>query len=640
LTNRFIARTSSTAATAALVLLATIPARADAPLVALYQGETIRFTHVAQNSGRLAIGVQDPGFAALLHNAGAWLTWKPGERYVLITTSVPAVISFALGDRRYDAGPIALQAAFAPYERGNEVYLPFDEVLGALGLALRQDGNVKVLQPQLAALDVRESDGRVTLAAHGGGPLHLRVVQQSAAAMTYAFDGVGTTLSGTRKIGAGGVRSVQISVSGTVSEPTTLVTVRLETGATAQAPQNNGDRDVALSFSAASSGPQAVAEESPTPEPAPPEDNAPSASSAATVTGVTTEPNADGATVTITVNGSAIYEWHRLRDPDNRFWVDIKNAQLAGPPIELSTSSPIVSVRARQTDPSTVRIALSLDGSKPIEVTPSVTGLTLQVGGEDVADAPRSGGGSLGSLISASGPNAASPVTPVTPVTPAPADTSSGDLASPDENNWKFGPRSGYVPTNPRLIVIDPGHGGSDVGTQHGGLREADLTLDMAKRLRDILIARGWQVKLTRESDVDVYAPNDSARDELQARVDVANNAGARLFVSIHANAYINSGPYGTTCYISKPDDVAFARSVETHLAADGTKDDGVIKSHLYVTYHTRMPAVLVETAFLTNPSDYALLASAQWRQKVAQEIADGIGEYARAYPVPNQPAQ
>jgi N-acetylmuramoyl-L-alanine amidase len=225
-------------------------------------------------------------------------------------------------------------------------------------------------------------------------------------------------------------------------------------------------------------------------------------------------------------------------------------------------------------------------------------------------------------------------------VTPAPLDNTGEDYSSSDGTAWKFAPRPHYVPTNPRLIVIDPGHGGSDRGTIHGGVAEADLTLDMAKRLRDLLVARGWEVKMTRDTDVDVYAANDSAHDELQARVDVANSAGARLFVSIHANAFIKSGPYGTTTYISKPDDVAFARIVERDLAADGTKDDGVVKSHLYVTYHTRMPAVLVETAFLSNPSDYALLTSAAWRQKVAQEIADGIGEYTRQYPVPNQPAQ
>ncbi|MGA7354624.1 MAG: N-acetylmuramoyl-L-alanine amidase, partial [Candidatus Cybelea sp.] len=130
------------------------------------------------------------------------------------------------------------------------------------------------------------------------------------------------------------------------------------------------------------------------------------------------------------------------------------------------------------------------------------------------------------------------------------------------------------------------------------------------------------------------------AHQELQARVDVANRIGARLFVSIHVNAFINSGPYGTTTYISKPDDVALAQVVERHLASDGTKDDGIVKSHLYVTLHTKMPAVLVETAFLSNPSDYALLTSAAWRQKVAQEIADGIAQYAQEHPVPNQPAQ
>jgi N-acetylmuramoyl-L-alanine amidase len=618
-----------------LALLAASPARADAPLVALYQGQTIRFTHVLQTSGGLAVGVADPGFAALLRDAGAWLTWKQGERYILITTSVPTVISFAIGDRRYDVGPIALQASFAPYERGSEVYLPLNELLGALGLALRQDGAVKLLQPQLAALDVHNDGGRLTITAHGGAPLHPRIVQESADAITYAFDGVGTTLAGTRKIGTGGVRALQVSVTGGVRNPTTLVTVRFDAGTVAAVPQNTGGRDVTLAFSGAEAAPQSVAEESPTPEPAPPSDNETSpAPGAAVVNAVTTAPSDNGATVTVAVSGSAVYEWHRLRDPDNRFWVDIKNAQLSGPPVDQSATSPIDSLRVRQIDQSTVRIALTLDGSKPVTVTPSVSGLILEVGAEEVADVPRAGGGSLGNLISASEQNP-----PL--VTPAPIEnTESGDAGGGDQSGWKFGPKNGYVPTNPRLIVIDPGHGGSDPGSQHGGLREADLTLDMAKRLRDLLIARGWQVKLTHETDVDVYAPNDSAHDELQARVDVANNAGARLFVSIHANAFINSGPYGTTTYISKPSDVAFAKIVETHLAADGTKDDGTIKAHYYVTYHTRMPAVLIETAFLTNPSDYALLASSAWRQKVAQEIADGIAQYAQQYPVSNQPAQ
>jgi N-acetylmuramoyl-L-alanine amidase len=640
--SRFIAPIGSAALAAIVALASAAPARADAPLTAIYQGQTIRFTHVDSKGGAPAVGVNDPGLATLLHDTDAVLTWKAGERYVLITTSVPTVVSFAIGDRRYDIGPIVLQAAFAPYLKGNEAFLPFSEALRGLDLALREDGATKVLQPQLATLEVRASRDRVTLLAHGGAPLHPRVVAQSPSAITYAFDGVGSALAGTRQVNAGGVRSLQIATSGTVRAPVTTVTVALQSGASAHASQNNGERDVVLAVTAAKASPQSIAQESPTPEPEPSvtenagngsDTNTAPANGPAMVTGVTAQPSDTGATITIAVNGNASYAWHRLRDPDNRFWVDIKSAQLQGPPIDQAAPSPAVSMRVRQIDAATVRVALTLGQANTVAVTPSVNGLKIDVGNEQVSDdSARSGGGTIGSVVSSSEQNPAL-------VTPAPGNAQSYP-ASSEDGGWKFGPRSSYVPTNPRLIVIDPGHGGSDSGSQHGALKEAELTLDMAQRLRDILVARGWQVKLTRDTDVDVYAPNDSAHDELQARVDVANKAGARLFVSIHANAFINSGPYGTTCYISKPEDVPLARMVEANLAQDGTKDDGVIKSHLYVTYHTRMPAVLVETAFLTNPSDYALLASPAWRQKVAQEIADGIGQYTRAYPVSNQAAQ
>jgi len=632
--NRYIATIGSIVAVLGLLAL---PARADAPLRAVYRGQTISFTHVATTAGATAIGVGDPGFQTLLRVTGAQLTWRTGERYILISTPVPTVVSFAIGDRRYDVGPIALQASFAPFLRGTEAYLPLTELLGSLDLAMRQDGSTNVLQPQLAAFDVRQDGNVVVLSAHAGAPIRPRIVRQSGDSITYAFDGVGTALSGTKNINIGGVRTVDVRSSGGVRTPATQVTVQLAPGTAAQPARSDGTGDVTLTFAGANNAtsagsPAQTADlNSPTPEPAPGANNGPTL-----VTGVTVTPGDDGASVAIAVSGDASYEWHRLRAPDNRFWIDIKNAQLQGPPIEQNESSPLVSMRVRQVDSSTVRIALSLEGQQSINFLPSTNGLTVQIGAQEVADAPRSGNGSVGSIVSVAQQNAA-------PVTPAPEDAANSAWSNPQDSTWKFGsagPRSKYVPTNPRLIVIDPGHGGSDPGSQHSGLGEATLNLDTAKRLRYLLVARGWQVKLTRETDVDVFAPNDSARDELQARVDVANNAGARLFVSIHTNAFINSGPYGTTCYISKPDDVALARIIETHLASDGTKDDGVIKSHLYVTLHTKMPAVLVEMAFLTNPNDLALLGSPAWRQKVAQEIADGIGEYSQRYPVPNQPPQ
>ncbi len=630
-TNRYTAPTGSAvaAATLALCLLVPAAARADAPLVATYQNQTIRFTHVSSSQGGVAIGVNDPGFQALLRASGAILTWKPGERYLLITTAVPSVVSFAMGDRRYDVGPIALQASFAPYQRGDEAFLPLDEALSALDLALRQDGRATVLQPQLAGLDLRQDGDRVTLLAHAGAPVTAKVVRQTPNAVTYAFDGVGTELAATRQVGLQGVKSVEIARSGSVRNPTTLVTVDLTAGTTVQPPRSNGERDVVLEFVS----PQLAAAPSPTPVQPPgaqPQAQASPQNGPAVVTGATVQTSADGVVVSVAVTGTAQYEWHRLRQPDNRFWIDVHDAQLQGPPVDQSEPSPVISMRIRQVDPATVRIALSLNGPKSVALSPSPAGVGIAIGAEDADDQVRSGSGTIGALVASGDDNAPA-------AAPASLDDSAGGATDSD---WKFGPRSSYVPTNPRLIVIDPGHGGSDRGTIHGGVAEADLTLDMAKRLRDILVARGWQVKMTRDTDVDVYAPDDSARQELQARVNVANDAGARLFVSIHVNAFINAGPYGTTLYVSKADDVALARFVEGRVAGDGTKDDGIVKSHLYVTLHTRMPAVLIETAFLSNPSDHALLTSPVWRQKVAEEIADGIGRYSQQYPVPNQPPQ
>jgi N-acetylmuramoyl-L-alanine amidase len=648
--NRSIARIGS--ALGALMLVALFGATAagaraaDASFSATYGSQTIRFTHVAPSSYGVAIGVSDPGFADLLRATGAVLTWKPGERYVLITTSVPVVVSFAVGDRRYDVGPIALQANFAPYQIGNEVYLPFDEVLRSLDLALRRDGSNTVLQPQLASLDVQTFGDRVALVARAGAPLHPRVLSEVSGSIVYEFDGVGTTLAGTRNVNGGGVRSIAIAQSGTARDPKTTITVTMMPGASHEAPRSNDDRDVVLGFSGSGGGPPPPGPVSvATPVPAmpqtgssyvPPDANgqpgavAPAAAGPALVTGVMAQPSSNGMTVNVAVTGNATYEWHRLRDPDNRFWIDITGAQLSGPPIDQSQPDPLISVRVRQVDPNTVRVAISLSGQKQLDVSPSATGISIDVGREEVADALREGTGSIGATISAN--EAAAPVTP--------APLGEGNTT---DSSWKFGGGGGkaYVATNPRLIIIDPGHGGSDPGAARAGYTEAGLTLDMAKRLREILISRGWQVRMTRDTDVDVYQPNDTAHEELQARDDIANNAGARLLVSIHVNSFINSGPYGTTTYISKPSDVALASVMRRHLASDlGTKDDGIIKSHLYITLHAQMPAVLIETAFLSNPSDLSFLESSAWREKVAQSIADGIDDYTRAYPAASQGGQ
>jgi N-acetylmuramoyl-L-alanine amidase len=321
--------------------------------------------------------------------------------------------------------------------------------------------------------------------------------------------------------------------------------------------------------------------------------------------------------VRVAVSGNAAYDWHRLRPPDNRFWIDIHGAQLSMPAGDQPGNDVVTAVRVRQQSADTVRIALSLADFQSIDVVPDAGGVTISVKNAvaDDTSAARTGSGSIGD-------------TAVAYASPAP----SGD-------QWKFSPRpspSTYKAANPRLIVIDPGHGGSDVGSYRGDAVEKTLALDMSKRLRDILVSRGWQVMMTRETDKDVFAPNDSAAEELQARDDIANNNGARLFVSIHVNAFINSGPHGATVYYYKPNDLGLAQAVERRIASSGIiKNDGTVKDKLYVVHHANMPATLVETAFISNPDDRLLLQSSAWRQKMALAIADGIADYAGTPPPP-----
>ncbi|MDE2481125.1 MAG: N-acetylmuramoyl-L-alanine amidase [bacterium] len=642
------------------MLLAAASARASTATY-LFDGRPLALTHVSHAAGAAAVGINDPGLRSLVRSLGAVITWHPGERYVLITTGAAQVISFSVGDRGYDVGPLSATAEFAPYLVGSEVYLPLADLLRSLSLAPRSDGNATVLQREITSIDVRGSAQQAILVARGAGSLSPRVASESGDTIVYAFDGFGSTLEGSRPVDAGGVRSMQVRVTGSVRNPRTLVTLTLQPGTRHDPPRSNdGDFEVAFGgggsapplLAGGASAPVAaapVATMTPVAEPTPPfasasppdgtnASAAPAGTTIATVGGVSVQNGSDGATVTIPVVGNAQFAWHRLRAPDNRFWIDVQNAHLADGPLDQPEPDPLISVRVRQIDPQTVRVALSVAGSKNISVSPSATGIAISVGTQEVADGPHFGSGSVGTLVSSNEPQAL--------VTPVPPDEYGQNDAGA---TWKFGPHSTYVPTRPKLIVIDPGHGGGDVGTTRNGVTEASLTLDMAKRLQAILVARGWQVQLTRETDVDVKRTTQSAQEaisdgyrstdaqDLQARDDIANNAGARLFVSIHVNSFINSGPSGTTTYFSKPDDVPLAQAVQHDLAATlGTKDDGTIKSKLYVTLHANMPAVLVETAFLSNPDDYAKLNSADWRQRVAESIADGIDQYAKQYPVPS----
>lgn len=183
-----------------------------------------------------------------------------------------------------------------------------------------------------------------------------------------------------------------------------------------------------------------------------------------------------------------------------------------------------------------------------------------------------------------------------------------------------------------KIIIIDPGHGGSDSGAVGpNGYTEKEGTFAISQKVASILNQSGAKVVMTRDSDVDVYGPNASARNELQARVDVGNNANSDIFVSIHCNAFVNPAANGTQTfyYGSSYQGQRLAQSIqEKMIEANGLRDRGISTCNFYVVKHSYMPAVLIETAFITNYDEEALLSDDEWQTTMAKAIAEGINEY------------
>ncbi len=184
-----------------------------------------------------------------------------------------------------------------------------------------------------------------------------------------------------------------------------------------------------------------------------------------------------------------------------------------------------------------------------------------------------------------------------------------------------------YVPwEGPKLVVIDPGHGGADPGAVIKGLSEKETNLDVAKRVEAILKEAGVLTLLTRRDD-SFSEPRD--------RIAFANDKAAALFVSIHCNWFSDPSFRGTMTlyYPSKNikagylNEIDFAHMMQKELMGRlETKDRGIIESPgLAVLRHAQMPSLLIELAFMSNRHDAALLASEDFKQRCAEGIAEGI---------------
>jgi N-acetylmuramoyl-L-alanine amidase len=216
-------------------------------------------------------------------------------------------------------------------------------------------------------------------------------------------------------------------------------------------------------------------------------------------------------------------------------------------------------------------------------------------------------------------------------------------------------------------VVVDPGHGGHDTGTiGPSGLTEKEITLDIATRLGNLISDRiGSEVIFTRTDDTFIA---------LEDRTGLANEKGADLFISIHANSsrartvrgietyYLNLTADPDALEVAARENAAsrksihelqdlvskitltekvsesreFATQVQRYLYAAAAKENGALrnrgirKAPFVVLIGARMPSVLAEISFLSNPRDEKLLRTPAYRQKIAEALYNGVANYAR----------
>ncbi|MCR4962646.1 MAG: N-acetylmuramoyl-L-alanine amidase [Firmicutes bacterium] len=194
----------------------------------------------------------------------------------------------------------------------------------------------------------------------------------------------------------------------------------------------------------------------------------------------------------------------------------------------------------------------------------------------------------------------------------------------------------GLNPLVGRLIYLDPGHaaisnsGEPDPGAiAASGLKEKDVTLDIALKAKALLEAKGATVELSR---------GETTTLTLGDRAYPANMMGADVLVSIHCNSSTNPSVNGTSVWYYAPEGnsaydrekvLSLTKSLQNALLASaGRKNYGIYEANFAVLRASTMPAALVETAFLSNETEAQLLGTDSFRQKLAEGIAEGLSQY------------
>lgn len=180
-------------------------------------------------------------------------------------------------------------------------------------------------------------------------------------------------------------------------------------------------------------------------------------------------------------------------------------------------------------------------------------------------------------------------------------------------------------------IFIDAGHGGPDPGAVANNVTEQYVNLNVARELAGLLRDGGYEVMEYRTSPTENVLTNKN--QDLTNRASMANNWGADYFISIHTNSSLNPSANGFEAYVYKLESVSekLAKSIVSSVVNRlGSKNNGVKSANFAVLRRTRMPAVLLELGYLTNPTEALNLNSSAWQKAMAKAIYDGIYNFVK----------
>ena len=364
------------------------------------------------------------------------------------------------------------------------------------------------------------------------------------------------------------------------------------------------------------------------------------AASLAQIKNVRVHADKEKVRIVVDADGEVDYKSMTLASP-GRVVVDISGARLS-PSVAKSQkieSQFATKVRLGQFDSTTVRIVVETEMYKnssnydvfSLEGGPVPYRVVMDFGNLSGSSASSAGGASSGgsNIDFERGRN---PSGEVETAGGSDAASSSGAASVPARPRSQSSAAPGI---DGKRIVLDPGHGGSDTGAiGPTGVTEKSIALRIAKRLKTLLEAEGAEVILTRTEDTEVSPKKAKATDveELQARCDIANQNSADIFLSIHLDAFSGPEAHGTTGYyyeMGLADSTRLADCVKRGvLRRLGTLDRGTKPCAFYVCRHTDMPAMLLETAFVSNPREEQMMNSEEGVENAAQGIAAGIAEY------------